>query len=53
MSFELLGFVVGVAAVGCGVLVFLRYEGWKTIRSTYGRDTGRGSGGNALIWPSH
>jgi hypothetical protein len=53
MSIELLGFVAGAAAVSCAVLVLLRYEGWRAIRSTYGRDTDRRGGGNALIWPSH
>jgi hypothetical protein len=52
MSIEFIGFVAGAAVVGSGVLLLLRHEGWKAIRSAYGRDSARRGGGNALIWPS-
>lgn len=53
MSIELLGFIAGAAVVGFAVLLLLRYEDWRAIRSTYGGDPSRRRGGNALIWPSH
>lgn len=54
MLFELLGFFSGIVAIGSALILVMRHERWKAIREVYaGRPSRPGSGGNALIWPSH
>ena len=52
MLAEIAGFAAGSAAAVAALLIFLRFERWRTIRPD-DRGTKHGQAGNALIWPGH